>query len=137
MTCPKSWEPINLGETAGPGRRHRLSRGGNRQINVVLHIMATVQLRNATEGRAYYDRKIAAGKSSNEAMRCLKRRLSDIVYRTMLNDLVASKATGPGGHRGASHQSSAAGSHPHTGSSDKSLPGPAKTKPKHTLPAAS
>lgn len=104
---------------------------------MVLHIMATVQLRNPTEGRAYYDRKIAAGKSSNEAMRCLKRRLSDIVYRTMLNDLIANKATGPGGHRGASLQSSAAGSHPHTGSSDKSLPGPVKDKPKTRLPRAS
>src|SRR3954468_1883571 len=67
--------------SSGDHVRHRLSRGGNRQINVVLHIMATVQLRNPTEGRAYYDRKIAAGKSSNEAMRCLKRRLSEIVYR--------------------------------------------------------
>jgi transposase len=123
--------------SSGDRVRHRLSRGGNRQINVVLHIMATVQLRNATEGRAYYDHKIAAGKSSNEAMRCLKRRLSDIVYRTMLNDLVANKATGPGGHRGASLQSSAAGSQPHTDSSDKSLPGPAKTKPKTPLPRAS
>jgi transposase len=104
---------------------------------MVLHMMATVQLRNRTEGRAYYDRKIAAGKSSNEAMRCLKRRLSDVVYRTMLNDLVANKATGPAGHRGASLQSSAAGSHPQTGSSDKSLPGPAKTKPKTPLPRAS
>jgi transposase len=82
--------------SSGDRVRHRLSRGGNRQINVVLHIMATVQLRNPTEGRAYYDRKIAAGKSSNEAMRCLKRRLSDIVYRTMLNDLVTNKVTGPG-----------------------------------------
>ena len=106
-------------------------------FNVVLHIMATVQLRNPTEGRAYYHRKIAAGKSSNEAMRCLKRRLSDIVYRTMLNDLVANKAAGPGGHRGASLQSSATGSHPHTGSSDKSLPGPAKAKRKTPLPRAS
>jgi transposase len=123
--------------SSGDRVRHRLSRGGNRQINVVLHIMATVQLRNPTEGRAYYDRKIAAGKSSNEAMRCLKRRLSDIVYRTMLNDLVTNKVTGPGGHRGASLQSSAAGSHPHTGSSDKSLPGPAKAKPKTRLPRAS
>lgn len=123
--------------SSGDRVRHRLSRGGNRQINVVLHIMATVQLRNPTEGRAYYDRKIAAGKSPNEAMRCLKRRLSDIVYRTMLNDLVASRATGPGGHRGASLQSSAAGSHPHTGSSDKSLPGPAKTQPRTPLPTAS
>ena len=63
--------------SSGDRVRHRLSRGGNRQVNMVLHIMATVQLRNPTEGRAYYDRKIAAGKSSNEAMRCLKRRLSD------------------------------------------------------------
>jgi transposase len=123
--------------SSGDRVRHRLSRGGNRQINMVLHMMAVVQLRNPTEGRAYYDRKIAVGKSPNEAMRCLKRRLSDIVYRTMLNDLVASKATGPGGHRGASHQSSAAGSHPRTGASDKSLPGPAKTKPKTPLPRAS
>jgi transposase len=63
--------------SSGDHVRHRLSRGGNRQINRVLHIMATVQLRNATEGRAYFDRKKAGGKSSNEAMRCLKRRLSD------------------------------------------------------------
>lgn len=123
--------------SSGDRVRHRLSRGGNRQINMVLHMMAVVQLRNPTEGRAYYDRKLAAGKSPNEAMRCLKRRLSDIVYRTMLNDLVATKATGPGGHRGASLQSSAAGSHPHTGSSDKSLPGPAMNNPKPALPAAS
>ncbi len=116
--------------SSGDRVRHRLSRGGNRQINMVLHMMAVVQLRNRTQGRAYYDRKLATGKSPNEAMRCLKRRLSDIVYRTMLNDLVANKATGPGGHRGASLQSSAAGSHPHTGSSDKSLPGPANTQPK-------
>ncbi|HEX5535491.1 MAG TPA: IS110 family transposase [Actinomycetales bacterium] len=123
--------------SSGDRVRHRLSRGGNQQINMVLHLMAVVQLRNPTKGRAYYDRKIAAGKSPNEAMRCLKRRLSDIVYRTMLNDLVASKATGPGGHRGASLQSSAAGSHPHAGSSDKSLPGPAKAKPRTRLPRAS
>jgi transposase len=123
--------------SSGDRVRHRLSRGGNRQINMVLHIMATVQLRNPTEGRAYYDRKVATGKSPNEAMRCLKRRLSDIVYRTMLNDLVANKATGPGGHRDASLQSSAAGSHPHTGSSDKPLPGPAMTKPKTPLRSTS
>ena len=78
--------------SSGDHVRHRLSRGGNRQINRVLHIMATVQLRNPTEGRAYYDRKKAAGKSSMEAMRCLKRRLSDIVYRTMLNDLATPHA---------------------------------------------
>jgi transposase len=60
--------------SSGDQVRHRLSRGGNRQINRVLHIMATVQLRHATEGRAYFDRKKAAGKTSMEAMRCVKRR---------------------------------------------------------------
>ena len=123
--------------SSGDNVRHRLSRGGNRQINKALHMMAVVQLRNATEGRAYYDRKIAAGKTPNEAMRCLKRRLSDIVYKTMLDDLVANKATSPGGHRGTTLTSSATGSHPHTGSSDKPLPGPVTAKPRTTLPTAS
>ena len=54
-------------------------------------------------------------------MRCLKRRLSDIVYRTMLDDVVTTSGTGPGGHRGASLISSAAGSQPHTDTSDQSL----------------
>jgi transposase len=127
--------------SSGDNVRHRLSRGGNRQINMALHMMAVVQLRNPTEGKRYYDRKAAAGKTPNEAMRCLKRRLSDIVYRTMLNDLVTAGAapprTGPGGHRGNVSKSSAAGSHPHTSSSDKSLPGPATTKPRTPLRKAS
>jgi transposase len=127
--------------SSGDNMRHRLSRGGNRQINMALHMMAVVQLRNPTEGRAYYDRKVAAGKTPNEAMRCLKRRLSDVVYKTMLDDLVANGSTatrtGPGGHRGASLKSSAAGSHPHTSSSEKSLPGPVTRKRRTRLPAAS
>ena len=122
--------------SSGDNVRHRLSRGGNRQINKALHMMAVVQLRNATEGRAYYDRKVAAGKTSNEAMRCLKRRLSDVIYKTMLTDLVTTK-TGPGGHRGNGSESSAASSHPHTSSSDKSHPGPATHQPRTPLPAAS
>ncbi len=65
-----------LDASSGDRVRHRLSRAGNRQINRTLHIMATIQLRNATEGRAYYDRKKASGKTSMEAMRCLKRRLA-------------------------------------------------------------
>ena len=73
--------------------RHRLSRGGNRKINRVLHIMAVVQLRNPTEGRSHDDRKAAAGKTPNEAMRCPKRRLSDIVYRALLDDLSRGAAT--------------------------------------------
>jgi transposase len=91
--------------------------------------MATVQLRNPTQGRAYFDRKKASGKTSMEAMRSLKRRLSDIVYRRMVDDALIHAMTGPGGHRGTTTDSSAAGSHPHTGTSDKPLPGPAITQP--------
>jgi hypothetical protein len=98
--------------------------------------MATVQLRNATEGRAYYDRKKASGKTSMESMRCLKRRLSDIVYRHMVDDAVRAM-TGPGGHGGTSTKSSVTGSHPHTGSSDQSLPGPAAADTTTALPTAS
>jgi hypothetical protein len=97
--------------------------------------MATVQLRNPTEGHAYFDRKKAAGKTSMEAMRCLKRRLSDIVYRQMLDDATAAM-TGPGGHRGTSTNSGVTSSHPHAGSSEKSLPGPATTHPRTSIPAA-
>jgi len=106
--------------SSGDHARHRLSRAGNRQINRVLHIMATVQLRNPGIGRDYFDRKKATGKTSMEAMRCLKRRLSDVVYRAMLEDAIAhttDSRTGPGGHRGTSLTSSAAGSHPRPGTS--------------------
>jgi hypothetical protein len=126
-----SWNgtaPIDA--SSGDHVRHRLSRAGNRQINRVLHIMAVVQLRHPTRGRAYYDRKVAAGKTPNEAMRALKRRLSDVVFRQMRADARARAArTGPGGHSGAATDSSAAGCNPDAGSSDKSLPGPATSDP--------
>jgi transposase len=115
--------------------RHRLSRAGNRRMNHMIHIAATTQIRLNTAGRAYYLRKLAAGKTKAEAMRCLKRRISDALYRQLVADAraaaQASVGTGPGGHHGASHKSSAAGSHPHTGTSDQPLPGPAP----ETLPA--
>lgn len=123
--------------SSGDQVRHRLSRKGNRQLNKVLHIMATVQLRNATEGRAYYDRKKASGKSPNEAMRCLKRRLSDTVYKTMLADLAKHAATGPGGHRGNDSDSSATGSQPQHRLFGQATPGPATTQPKPALPKVS
>jgi hypothetical protein len=132
-----SWNgtaPIDA--SSGDQVRHRLSRAGNRQINRVLHIMAVVQLRYPTQGRAYFERKVAAGKTPMEAMRALKRRLSDIVYRQMTLDARAA-ATGPGGHLGAATGSSAAGSNPITGASDKSLPGPATNDPTPQEPARS
>lgn len=125
-----SWNgtaPIDA--SSGEQNRHRLSRAGNRRINRVLHIMAIVQLRNDTEGRAYYRRKIAAGKTPMEAIRALKRRLSDLVYRQLVNDQKrlqqAMKGTGPGGQAGAATGSSAANSNPNVDASEKSLPGPA------------
>ena len=127
--------------SSGDHVRHRLSRGGNRQINKTLHIMATVQLRNATEGRGYYDRKKAGGKSSMEAMRCLKRRLSDAVYRTMLGDIAAHatapQVAGPGGHRGNDSDSSATGSQPQDRLFGQATPGPANNQPKPRLPQMS
>jgi transposase len=116
--------------SSGDVVRHRLSRRGNRQINRVLHIMATVQLRHPTEGRAYFDRKKATGKSSMEAMRCLKRRLSDLVFTTMIEDLTRAAGTGPGGQTSNDSDSSATGSQLSTGSSDKPLHGPATTQPR-------
>ncbi|MFF4893520.1 IS110 family transposase [Micromonospora chersina] len=133
-----SWNgtaPIDA--SSGEQVRHRLSRAGNRQINRVLHIIATVQLRNPTEGRAYFDRKKAGGKTSMEAMRALKRRLSDIVYRRMIDDATATMAAGPGGHRGTTTDSSVTSSHPQAGSSEKSLPGPTETQLRTPLPTMS
>jgi transposase IS116/IS110/IS902 family protein len=86
--------------SSGEQVRHRLSRAGNRRMNHVLHVAAIVQLRHDTEGRAYYRRKLAAGKTPLEALRCLKRRLSDVVYRQLVADADTAEETGPGGHCG-------------------------------------
>ena len=105
--------------------RHRLSLGGDRQLNYALHIVAVNQIRmRGSAGRAYYDTKIAAGKTEKEARRCLKRRLADHIWRLMVSD-ERHGAAGQGGQQGATMQSSAAGSTPTTSSSDKSLPEPA------------
>ncbi|MFE4460423.1 IS110 family transposase [Nocardia tengchongensis] len=113
-----------LDTSSGDQRRHRLSRSGNRKINRVLHIMAIVQLRHPTAGRVYYDHKRSTGKTSMEALRALKRRLSNVVYVRMLTDQRSRELTGPGGQSGTTTHSSATGSNPHTGPSDKPHPGP-------------
>jgi transposase len=110
-------------------QRHRLSRAGNRRINRTLHIMGVVQLRNPTAGRVYFDGKKAAGKTSMEAMRALKRRLSNVVYARMLADQKRREAAGPGGQSGTTLQSSVTGLTPDTGPSDKPQPEPATTQP--------
>jgi len=126
-----------LDASSGDQKRHRLSRAGNRRINRTLHIMAVVQLRNPTEGRAYFDAKKAADKTSMEAMRALKRRLSNVVYAQMTADQKRREAASPGGHSGTTLQSSVTDLTPDIGSSDKPLPGPATSQPKPALPAVS
>ncbi len=110
--------------------RHRLSHAGNRKMNHMIHIAAATQIRLDTPGRAYYRRKVAAGKTRAEARRCLKRRISDAIYRQLVADARRqaareSQSAGPGGHCGATHQSSAADLPPRIDTSDQPLPGPA------------
>jgi transposase len=77
--------PIDV--SSGDQVRHRLSRAGNRRINHALHMMAVTQIRYPnTPGRLYYERKRREGKTPKEALRCLKRRLSDLVYHQLLAD---------------------------------------------------
>jgi len=72
--------------SSGPRVRHRLNPNGNRQLNHALHIAALGQISHDTPGRAYYLQKQTEGKSRKEAMRCLKRRISDAVYQRLRAD---------------------------------------------------
>jgi transposase len=75
-------------ETSRSGEvvRHRLSLAGNRKLNYVLHMVALCQARSDARGGAYYRKKIAEGKSRKEALRCLKRRVSDAVFKSLQTD---------------------------------------------------
>ena len=72
--------------SSGPKARHRLNPRGNRRLNWAIHTIAATQLRYDTAGRRFYDRKVAEGKTTKEALRALKRRLSDVVYRHLVAD---------------------------------------------------
>src|SRR5690606_34562076 len=66
---------------------HRLSTRGNRNVNNALHIAAICQLRQPhSEGRAYFDRRVAENKTPKEALRALKRQISNTVYRHLVAD---------------------------------------------------
>ena len=106
--------PIEV--SSGNRKIHRLSLRGNRRINHAIHMTAITQIRHAhSDGRAYYDRKIAEGKTHKEALRSLKRPISDAIYARLQDDArraAQSTAAGPGGQPGNDSDSSAAGSHP-------------------------
>jgi transposase len=76
-----------IGVSSGDQVRRRLSRAGNRRVNHALHMMAVTQIRCPyTDGRRSCERKRTEGKTPKEALRCLKRRLSDQVYRQLVRD---------------------------------------------------
>jgi transposase len=117
-------------EVSSGGRKvYRLSLRGNRRLNHAIHMAAITQIRHKhSEGRAYYDRKIAEGKTHKEALRCLKRRISDAIYARLRADARQAAAAGakdPGGQPGNDFDSSAAGSHPEHRLFGQATPGPA------------
>jgi transposase len=122
-------------EVSSGGRKvWRLSRRGNRTLNHVIHMAAIVQIRwRHSPGRAYYDRKITEGKTKKEALRALKRRISDALWAAMVADArratAAAVGAGPGGQPGNVSVASAAGSHPETPALRRSH---SRTRPKAT-----
>jgi transposase len=69
--------------SSGSTKRHRLNRGGDRQLNWALHITALTRIRSHPETRAYYDRLQSRGKTKREAIRIIKRALARRLYRTL------------------------------------------------------
>ena len=127
--------PIEV--SSGPRKIHRLSRRGNRRINHAIHMAAVTQIRHRhSTGRGYYDRKVAEGKTGKEAIRALKRRISDAIYHQLHVDARRVRETqskGPGGQRGNDTETSVAGSHPQNRHFGEATPGP---KPSLRRPGA-
>jgi transposase len=122
--------PIEV--SSGNRKIYRLSRRGNRRINHAVHMAAVTQIRHRhSDGRAYYDRKLAEGKTHKEALRCLKRRISDAIYARLQADArcaaAAARTRGLGGQPGNDSVASAAGSHPGNRLFGQATPEPATT----------
>jgi len=119
-------------EVSSGGRKTcRLSLRGNRRLNHAIHMAAITQIRHKhSQGRAYYDKKLAEGKTHKEALRALKRRISDAIYAALAADARRAAAAcpqGPGGQPGNHSASRAAGSHPAHRHFGQATPGPATT----------
>jgi len=116
--------------SSGNRKIHRLSLRGNRRINHAIHMAAITQIRHRhSEGRAYYDKKLAEGKTHKEALRCLKRQISDAIFARLQADArnAAARDKGPGGQPGNDSASSAASSHPERQLFGQATPGPDTT----------
>ena len=114
-------------EVSSAGRKvYRLSRRGNRRHGHAIHMAAVTQIRyQHTRGRAYYDKKLAEGKTPKEALRALKRQVSDAIFACLQEDArhaAAAAGNSPGGQPG-NHSATRAAAHPGHGSSGKPLPG--------------
>jgi transposase len=118
-------------EVSSGGRKiYRLSLRGNRRLNHAIHMAAISQIRHKhSQGRAYYDKKIGEGKTHKEALRSLKRRISDAIYAALVADArhAAACPKGPGGQPGNHSVSRAAGSRPARRLFGQATPGPATT----------
>jgi transposase len=130
-------------EVSSGGRKiYRLSRRGNRRLNHAIHMAAVTQVSHRhSEGRAYYEKKLAEGKTPKEALRSLKRQISDAIFARLQADArhAAACANSPGGQRGHDSVTSAAGSHPRNRLFGQATPGPATTlrpPPPQTPPLA-
>ena len=114
--------------SSGEKKIYRLSLRGNRRLNHAIHMAAITQIRHKhSDGRGYYDRKIAEGKTHKEALRCLKRRISDALYARLRADarnVAAASVKDPGGQPGNHSVSRAAGSHPERQLFGQATPGP-------------
>jgi transposase len=117
-------------EVSSGGRKiYRLSRRGNRRLNHAIHMVAVTQIRyRHSPGRAYYEKKLAEGKTGKEALRCLKRQISDAIFACLQADArraAAAAPKSPGGQPGNHSASWAAGSHPERRHFGQATPGPA------------
>ena len=81
-----------IAASSGDTIRYRLNRGGNRQLNKVIHTAAKTQVRLAGAGRDYYRRRRGEGKTNAEAIRALKRHITTAIYRTLQADALARAA---------------------------------------------
>jgi transposase len=110
---------------------YRLSLRGNRRVNHAIHMATISQIRHQrSHGRAFYEKKVAEGKTHKEALRALKRRISDAIYAALVADARRASAAcpkSPGGQPGNHSASRAAGSHPAHRHFGQATPGPATT----------
>jgi len=117
--------------SSGPRKLYRLSRRGNRRLNHAIHMAAVSQVSHRhSAGRAYFDKKRAEGKTPKEALRSLKRQISDAIFTRLQADArrtATPAAMSPGGQPGNHSVSRAAGSHPEHRLFGQATPGPATT----------